>query len=53
MQLSGERQLPMSWIGNALMVMAFEVYGLSSESKVDLGKLGQIPFLRRVREAWI
>ena len=37
----------MSWIGMALMVMALEVYGLSSESKVDWGKLGQIPFLRR------
>ena len=37
----------MSWMGIALMVMAFEIYGLSSKSKVDLGKLGQIPFLRR------
>ena len=53
MQLSGERQLPMSWIGNALMVMAFEVYGLSSESKVDLGKLGPDPLPQAVREAWI
>ena len=36
----------MSWTGMALMVMALEVYGLSSESKVDLGKLSHIAFLR-------